>query len=139
MQVHPGLSEEERKRLCCSINYEKLSRAALSHLAENTLFPLEHFALALVSQRSKLKSLLRSATATHEEGRDEDCDQVVLYVRQQDALSEHEKVKPRLQSLQTRVLEVESVCMKLQPQNVKMRKSRMLRLVYGRSLPLLCS
>lgn len=147
MQVHPGLTEEERGRLCCSINYEKLSPAASSHLAENAHFPPEHAALALVMQRSKLKSLLRyaepSGAVALEGGRVEGCDQVVLYARQLNASGEQdEKVSPRLQRMQTRVLEVEkveNVCMKMHPQIVKIRKSRMLRLIYGRSLPLLCS
>ncbi|XP_057796598.1 BTB/POZ domain-containing protein At3g22104-like [Salvia miltiorrhiza] len=139
LEVHRGLSEEERRILCCSINYEKLSPTALSHLIGNARFPWEHVALALVSRRSKLRSLLRPAGTTYEGGRVEGCDQVVLYARQLNASDKHKKVKPRLQGMQTRVSEVEMVCRKMQPQNVKMRKSRTSRLVYGRSLPLLCS
>ncbi|KAG6423480.1 hypothetical protein SASPL_113876 [Salvia splendens] len=103
LEVHPGLSEEERWRLCCSISYEKLSPPVLSHLTENARFPSEHVALTLVFQRNKDEEV-----SNLEGGRVKGCGEVL-------------------------------VCMKMQPQIVKMRKSRISRLVYGRSLPLLCS
>ncbi|KAL1562402.1 BTB/POZ domain-containing protein-like protein isoform X1 [Salvia divinorum] len=103
LEVHPGLSEEERRILCSSIKYEKLSVPVLSHLSENARFPSEHVALAIVFQRSKCEEV--SAV----EGGRSNCKDEVL------------------------------VCMKMQPQIVKMRKSKISRLVYGRSLPLLCS
>lgn len=129
MQVHPGLSEEERRKLCCSLNYEKLSLEELRHLTQNGNFPLKYAALVVVSQGSKLKSLLRHAelslVASHKgrgvEGRESP---IVLYARQLNASREAEE---------------EEVCMKVQPQIGKMGKSRVLRLSYGRSLPLLCS
>lgn len=103
MQVHQGLLKEERWRLCCSINYEKLSPPVLSHLTENARFPSEHVALALVFQRNKYEEVSKL-----EGGRVKGCDEVL-------------------------------VCTKMQHQIVKMRKSRICRLVYGRSLPLFCS
>lgn len=138
-EVHPGLSGEERRKLCCSLDYEKLSTEALRHLTQNANFPSEYAALALVSQQSKLKSLLQYAeqsTNTIHKGRK---DQVVLYARKLNASGENEKRRPRLQGVEWRVLEVEKVCMKMQPQMERMRKSRMPRHSYGRFLPMLCS
>lgn len=138
MQVHLGLSGEERRKLWCSLDYEKLSIEALRHLTQNANFPSEYAALALVSQQSKLKSLLQYAdqsAATIHKGR-KDSEQVVLYARKLNASGEKEKLR---QGMEWRGLEVEKVCMKMQPQMEKMRKSRMSRHSYARSLPMLCS
>lgn len=129
--MHPGLSGEERRKLCCSLDYEKLSTEALRHLTQNANLPSEYAALALVSQQSKLKSLLQyaeqSAATIHKGRKDRGCDQVVLYARKLN-------VRPRLQGVEWRVLEVE-----MQSQMENMRKSRMSRHSCGRSLPMLCS
>lgn len=141
--MHTGLSGEERRKLCCSLDYEKLSTETLRHLTQNANFPSEYAALALVSQQSKLKSLLQyaeqSAATIHKGRKDRGSDQVVLYARKLTASGENEKQRPRLQGVEWRVLEVEKVCMKMQPQMENMRKSRMSRHSYGRSLPMLCS
>ncbi|KAG6420437.1 hypothetical protein SASPL_116964 [Salvia splendens] len=90
-----------RWRLCCSINYEKLSPPVLSHLTENARFPSEHVALALIFQRNKYEEVSNLEGGRRVNG----CDEVL-------------------------------VCTKMQPQIVKMRKSRISRLVYGRFIDL---
>lgn len=40
LKVHPDLQEEQKLRVCCALNHDKLSLEALEHLAENLSFSL---------------------------------------------------------------------------------------------------
>ncbi|KAG6722396.1 hypothetical protein I3843_03G159700 [Carya illinoinensis] len=153
LEVHAGLLEEEKLKICCALNYEKLSAEACVHLSHNKKFPSRSAVQALISQQYKLKSLLhgtnnsRSLTdspSTSSEVRskgkkDEASKQVVLYAGKLDISSESEKLRAHLQGMQWRVIELEKVCRKMQTQMAKILKSRVSSHGHTRSLPKLCS
>ncbi|KAM7503571.1 hypothetical protein LguiB_002475 [Lonicera macranthoides] len=153
LEVHPGLSEEEKRRVCCGLNYGKLSSEACNHLAQNPKFPSKSTAQALTSQQNKLKSLLDDTNgpkpiidssfgpieAKSKGNKDKGCEQIVIYAQKLDVLAENEKLKAHLQGMQWRVMELEKACKKMQSQMSKMMKSRLSRQSSARSLPSLCS
>ncbi|XAR68070.1 hypothetical protein NMG60_11003070 [Bertholletia excelsa] len=145
LEVHGGLSKEEKLNICCGLNYEKLSAEARNHLAQNKKFPSKSTVEALISQQSKLKSLLQETNLAKpfidSPGGDEDgaCKQIVLYSKKIDLSAENQKLRAHLQGMQWRVLELEKVCRKMQNQMNKIMKSRLSRHSNARSLPRLCS
>lgn len=147
MQVHSSLSEEQKIKVCLGLNYEKLSSEAFNHLSKNTKFPSKSAINALVSQQRKLKGLLLDsadqATFTgspwQETKEEEGSEQVVLYAKRLNLSDENAKLKAHLQGMQCRVVELESVCRKMQVQMSKMMKSRIPRQGNAKSVPRLCS
>lgn len=152
MQVHSGLPEEQKMKVCRGLTYEKLSPQALDHLTRSAKFPLESAAQAVASQQHKLKSLLQDtnhATITGPSSgplktangsrRDEGSKQVVLYAKKFNLTNENEKLKAHLQGMQGRVVELEKVCRKMQVQMTKVMKSRMASHSSAKSVPRLCS
>ena len=154
LQVHGGLSEEERLRICCGLNYEKLSAEACIHLSQNKRFPPKSAVQALISQQFKLKNLLNSTPSSTTSFIDSPCssndagkkgkkdktsEQVVLYAEKFDISADNEKLRAHLQGMQWRVMELEKVCKKMQTQMEKITKSRAPGNSYTRSLPKLCS
>jgi len=118
--VHAGLSEEEKLKICCVLNYEKLSAEVCIHLSQNSKFPSKSAVQALISQQYKLKSLLHgtnnskpytdspctsSADVSSMGKQDEATDQVVLYAGKLDVLSDNEELKAHLQGMQWRVID----------------------------------
>ncbi|CAA2995081.1 BTB POZ domain-containing At3g22104 [Olea europaea subsp. europaea] len=113
LEVHSGLSEEDKMRVCSGINYDKLSSEVANHIAQNIKIPPKLAAEALVSQQCKLKSLLedtdqpkpvmdstcsfverectRTKNKTHE--------QIVLYARKLNLSDENKKLKVHLQGV----------------------------------------
>lgn len=149
-QVHMGLTEEVKMRVCCGLNYEKLSSETCNHLAHNKNFPPNSATLALLSQHSKLESLLQDTnsqtpfldspcSSVAADSRDEEGEQIVLYAGKLNLTNENEKLKAHLQGMQWRVLELEKVCKKMQTQMTKMMKSRLSSQSSARSIPRLCS
>ncbi|KAA8524554.1 hypothetical protein F0562_010977 [Nyssa sinensis] len=153
LEVHAGLSEEEKMNICCGLNYEKLSSETCNHLAHNAKFPSKSAAQAIISQQYKLKNLLQdtnqptpftdspcSFVEINSKGKkNEACEQIVLYAGKLDLSSENEKLKAHLQGMQWRVLELEKVCKKMQTQMTKIMKSRLSNHSNAKSLPRLCS
>ncbi|KAF7805836.1 BTB/POZ domain-containing protein [Senna tora] len=151
LEVHGGLSEEERVKICCSLNYEKLSTKACLHLSQNTKFPSRSAVQALVVQQSKLKTLLLSTPSTtpftvsprscSDVGgtKNRTSEQVVLYSGKFQVSKPGDKLSSHLQGIQWRVSELENICRKLQTQMAKMMRSRVSGHSYSRSLPKLCS
>ncbi|GFZ12952.1 phototropic-responsive NPH3 family protein [Actinidia rufa] len=137
LEVHDGLSEEEKVNLCCGLNNEKLSSEACKHLAQNNKFPPKSAVQALTSQHNKLKNLLRATNQTKPfidsspgfvdidaEKKGEACEQIVVYAGKIDRLTENEKLRVHLQGMQWRVMELEKLCGKMQTQMAKIMKSR---------------
>ncbi|KAL8167567.1 hypothetical protein V2J09_009066 [Rumex salicifolius] len=132
LEVHPGLSEEERLNICCVLNYEKLSSESCFHLAQNKKFPSRSAVQALICQQGKFKDVLQDEHHTPKsvyanahrakgEGRG---GKVVLFARKPDTvMPENEKLKAQVQAMQWRVNELEKVCKKMQTQMTKIRKS----------------
>ncbi|KAI4322583.1 hypothetical protein L6164_022260 [Bauhinia variegata] len=153
LEVHTGLSEEERLKICCGLNYEKLSAEACLHLSQNKNFPSKSTVQALIIQQSKLKNLLlatpsstsftdspcSSSDAGKRGNKDKTSEQVVLYAGNFDTSVDNEKLRAHLQGMQWRVMELEKVCRKMQSQMAKMAKSKASGHSYARSLPKLCS
>lgn len=152
VQAHSGLSEEEKKRLCYALNYEKLSSESCEHLARNSKFPSRSAVEALASQQNKLKSLLEDTSQPEpfidspcslvdteiKDKKEDSCDQIVLYAGRVDISNENEKLRANLRGMQCRVVELEKICKKMQNQMSKMLKSRVSRQNNARSLPRLC-
>ncbi|XP_059661953.1 BTB/POZ domain-containing protein At3g22104 isoform X2 [Cornus florida] len=152
LEVHSGLSEEEKMNICCGLNYKKLSSEVCSHLARNTKFPSKSAVQALVSQQSVLKSLLQETNQPNpfidspcsfveidSTGNEKACEQIVLYAGKLDLSSENENLRAHLQGMQWRVQELEKVCRKMQARMTKIMKSRLSSHSNARSLPRLCS
>lgn len=152
-KVHSNLSEEEALRVCCGLNYEKLSSEVCNNLTKNPKFPSKSAVQALISRQFKLRNLLEetnppnvfsgspySSVETKGKGRsDESCEQIVLYAGKLDLSTENENLKAHLQGMQWRVLELEKVCQKMQIQMAKMMKSKLTTQNSAKSLPRLCS
>ncbi|CAL0303936.1 unnamed protein product [Lupinus luteus] len=147
LEVHAQLSQEDRVKVCCVINYEKLSPQACLHLSQNTKFPPKSAVQALVSQPSKLNNLLRLTPGTTpynnspcSSGKeDKTGEQDVLYDENFNVSADNEKLRTHLQGMQCRVMELEKICKKMQSQMAKITKSKVSGQSNARSLPKLCS
>ncbi|XWS54288.1 hypothetical protein CRYUN_Cryun10bG0077600 [Craigia yunnanensis] len=152
LEVHAGLSEEEKVKICYALNYEKLSAEACIYLSQNANFPSKSAVQALTSQQLKLKNLLQGTnntklymdspcnfTKTRGKGKkDEANEQIVLYSGRLDISADNEKLRAHLQGMQWRVMELEKVCKKMQTQMAKIMKSKVSSHSTARSLPRLC-
>ncbi|KAF9679065.1 hypothetical protein SADUNF_Sadunf07G0101300 [Salix dunnii] len=153
LQVHTGLSEEEKIKIYCALNYEKLSVEARNHLSQNKRFPSKGAVQALMSQQVKLKSLVKATDKTkcyidspsgaleigNKGKKNEASEQSVLYAGKLDSPTNNEKLRAHLQGMQWRVTELEKICLKMQTQMTKIKKSRVSSQSTPRSLPKLCS
>ncbi|CAA2990118.1 BTB POZ domain-containing At3g22104 [Olea europaea subsp. europaea] len=152
LEVHSGLSEEEKTRVCCGLAYEKLSPGALSHLAQNNKFPSKSALEALNFQQCRLKNLLQPTNQPNNftnspifretertEKKDKTHEQILLYAGNLDFSIENESTGAHLQGMQWRVLELEEICRKMQIQMTKMMKSRLSNHSNAKSVPRLCS
>ncbi|OIW05926.1 hypothetical protein TanjilG_07202 [Lupinus angustifolius] len=153
LEVHDHLSQEERVKICCGLNYEKLSSQACLHLSQNSKFPSKSAVQALISKQSKLNNLLRTtpsttpfnnspcgSSGTAQRGKkDKISEQVVLYDGNIDLSVDNEKLRVHLQGMQCRVTELEKICLKMQSQMAKITKSKVSGCSNARSLPKLCS
>ncbi|XP_006829676.2 coleoptile phototropism protein 1 [Amborella trichopoda] len=54
LKAHPGLSKQDRKRLCCLLDGRKLSQEACIHAAHNDRVPVRTVIHVLLSDRTKL-------------------------------------------------------------------------------------
>lgn len=144
-------------RVCCGLNYEKLSSEVCNSLTRNPKFPSKSAVQALISQQFKLRNLLQDTNPSNDfsvsplpspyssveskgKGKnDESCEQIVLYAGKLDLSTENENLKAHLQGMQWRVLELEKVCQKMQIKMAKMMKSKLPTQNSAKSLPRLCS
>lgn len=140
-------------KLCCALNFKKLSAETCVHLSQNTKFPSKSAVQALISQQLKLKSLLHDTSNSKSNDdlqckamevgkkieKDEADEQVVLYAGKLDHSAEKEDLRANLQGMQWRVMELEKICRKMQEQMAKIMKSKVRSHNHTRSLPRLCS
>ncbi|KAK2644278.1 hypothetical protein Ddye_019473 [Dipteronia dyeriana] len=137
LEVHTGLSREEKMRVCRALNYKKLSTDALKHLALNSKFPTRLAVQSFnINQQFKIKSLLSN---THDSL---DAKQY-LYAKKKLNLSAETTVKfeaLQLQEMQWRVVQMEKICRIRQAQmgNI-VTKPRLSSSGNARYLPKLCS
>ncbi|XWS39545.1 hypothetical protein CRYUN_Cryun18bG0064600 [Craigia yunnanensis] len=153
LEVHTGLSEEEKMKICCALNYGKLSTEACIHLSQNAKFPSKSAVQALIFQQLKLKNLLQGAnntklytdspcnfTETRDKAKkDKASEQIVLFSGRLDISADNEKLRAHLQGMQWRVMELEKICKKMLTQMAKITKSKVSSHSTARSLPRLCS
>ncbi|XP_022726504.1 BTB/POZ domain-containing protein At3g22104 [Durio zibethinus] len=153
LEVHAGLSEEEKIKICCALNYEKLSTEACIQLSQNAKFRSKSTVKALISQQLKLKNLLQGTNDAKlytdspcsfietraKAKKDEASEQIVLFSERLDISADNENLRTRLQGMQWRVTELEKVCKKMQTQMAKIMKSKESSHSTARSLPRLCS
>ncbi|OWM78589.1 BTB/POZ domain-containing protein At3g22104 isoform X2 [Punica granatum] len=151
LEVHSGLSEEEKMRLCSALNYDKLSPESHKHLSQNTKFPSKTAIQALRTKQCKLKSLLQASkdpklpngespcALSKGKVKDEEGDQIVIYAGELDPMADNERLRAHLQGMQWRVMELEKVCWKMQTQMTKILKAKTPSHSSARSLPKLCS
>ncbi|KAJ8465228.1 hypothetical protein OPV22_027780 [Ensete ventricosum] len=137
LEVHGELSEEERMKICCAINHDKLSSESCMHLAGNPKFPSRTAVKALISQQSKLKSLLQNTDyappkdSKHKKNRFDN--------NKLDCSMDTEKLSTQLHEMQWRVTELEKICKKMQTQMGEVMKNTISNPSGSRSLPMLCS
>ncbi|CAK9142635.1 unnamed protein product [Ilex paraguariensis] len=122
LEVHNGLCEEEKIRLCCALNYDKLSPGTLGQLAQNTKFPPIAVVTAIVSQQSKLKKLPKDANhlKTFSDwpvcsnkkgiGAKKVSEQIFLRAKNYDFPSHCEKLRLQMQGIPWKVVKLEEVC-----------------------------
>ncbi|KAI6672843.1 hypothetical protein NL676_000749 [Syzygium grande] len=150
LEVHAGLSEEEKIKMSRALNYRKLSAEACKHLSENSKFPSKIIAQAVNSQQFKLKSLIRVSSNSSaftsspcnfsdDIKKDEAGKQIVLYAGDLDLSTDNVRLRAQLQGMQSRVTELEKLCRKMQNQMAKVLRSRVSSSHKSRSLPRLCS
>ncbi|KAI3440680.1 NPH3 domain-containing protein [Psidium guajava] len=150
MEVHAGLSEGEKIKMCRALNYRKLSAEARKHLSENSKFPSKIITQALNSQEFELKSLIRVSSnpsaftsspcsLSGNIKKDEAGEQIVLYAGDLDLSTDDVRLRAQLQGMQSRVTELEKLCRKMQTQMAKVLRSRVSSSQKSRSLPRLCS
>uniref|UniRef100_A0A1D1XKG7 BTB/POZ domain-containing protein At3g22104 n=1 Tax=Anthurium amnicola TaxID=1678845 RepID=A0A1D1XKG7_9ARAE len=146
LEAHAALSEEEKMKVCCAVNYAKISTESCKHLARNSKFPSRTAIQALISQQSKLRSLLQDMNNNKTplsspmlEKEVKEGEQIILYAKKLGLPTENEKLKAHLQGMQWRVMELEKLCRKMQTQMAKIMKTRISTPSGPRSLPRLCS
>lgn len=148
--MHRGLSEEEKMKICNTLNYGKLSDEVCIDLSYNSKFPLKSSVQALSSQQFKLRSLLygtnnsklhdddlhsRPVKVENKVKKDESSELLVLYAEKLD----DGNIKEHLKGMQRRAMELEKACRKMQIQMANITKSRVPNNSNARSLPKLCS
>ncbi|CAL9066891.1 BTB/POZ domain-containing protein At3g22104-like isoform X1 [Musa acuminata AAA Group] len=137
LEVHGELSEEERMKICYAINHDMLSSESCMHLAGNPKFPSRTAVQALISQQSKLKSLLQNTDSAppkdskHKKNRFDN--------NKLDCSTDNEKLSAQLHEMQWRVTELEKICKKMQTQMAEVMKNTISNPSGSRSLPMLCS
>ncbi|CAM8954422.1 unnamed protein product [Rhodiola kirilowii] len=152
IQVHGGLSKEEKLKICSALNYDKLSPEACAHLAQNSKFPSRPIVEVLISQQLKLKSVLKNINmGNYPKNFTADVIENITAnsikkapvhggaTTDNNVASDDQTLKEELHGMQWRVLKLEKVCKKMQIQMTKVTKSRQGSQTGMRSLPKLCS
>ncbi|XWS19491.1 hypothetical protein CRYUN_Cryun31cG0020600 [Craigia yunnanensis] len=146
LEVHGGLCEAQKMRICSALNYAKLSTDALRHLARNSKFPSRIAIQAFINQQSKLENLLEgknhldtfSGSLSAEESINSD--QILLYSKRVNLPRKAEQLDVQLQGMQCRVTELEKFCGIMQTQIGNIPRTRLSSLGNNaRFLPKLCS
>ncbi|GAB4850666.1 hypothetical protein Ancab_029977 [Ancistrocladus abbreviatus] len=161
LESHPGLSTEERSRLCRCLNYEKLSLEACKDLAKNPRIPPRVTVEALASQtaakgydldhdqsscESPTTSSIRSSNMTLSSSISNKISKsIVLYNDKGSADAESnpeqeitsEDMRLNIQRMQWRVLELEKLCREMKGQMSKLFMKHH-KSMPNRSSPRLC-
>ncbi|KAK4420515.1 BTB/POZ domain-containing protein [Sesamum alatum] len=152
LEVHSGLSEDQKTKICSGLNYEKLSSEEINDLTRNVNFPSQFAAQALILRQRRLESLLQDtdeavsidlpptlSKPAHKGRKGEGSQQIVLYAKKLSLCDESKKLRAHLQGMQWRALELEKFCRRMQIQMTKMMRSRLLSGHGSKSVPKICS
>ncbi|KAK8601109.1 hypothetical protein V6N13_059160 [Hibiscus sabdariffa] len=124
LQVHGGICEPQKMRICSALNYAKLSTDALRNLARNSKFPSRIAIQGFLNQESKLESLL--------EGQE--------HIDTFSLLGKAEQLDIQLQGMQCRVTDLEKLCGIMHTRIGNIPRTRLSSLGNNaRFLPKLCS
>lgn len=138
------MTEEEKVKMCCVLNYDKLSAETSINVSKNIRFPSISSIQTLVSEQVKLKNLLQTANNSKSitslpRKLDECRNKSSTRDEKLDFPDDSEKMKAHLQGIQWKVMELERACKKMQTQMGKVMKSRVTSHSQLKSLPWLCS
>ncbi|KAK8642170.1 hypothetical protein V6N13_011527 [Hibiscus sabdariffa] len=110
LQIHDGICEAQKMRICSALNYAKLSTDALRHLARNSKFPSRIAIQGFLNQQSKLENSLEgqkhintfSGPISTEESikEKENSDQILVYAKRVDVPEKAEQLDVQLQGMQ---------------------------------------
>ncbi|GAB2275225.1 hypothetical protein Dimus_009986 [Dionaea muscipula] len=143
LESHPGLSSEERSRLCRCLNFKKLSLEACKDLAKNPRIPPRIAVEALAAQpavkdynyesscESPTPTTATAATATtssisvnfsnNNMIRKSNCSQIVMYNKDVESIEEeNEDMRVNIEKMQWRVMELEKMCREMKGQMSKL-------------------
>ncbi|MBA0720405.1 hypothetical protein Golax_008027 [Gossypium laxum] len=150
LQVHGGICEAEKMRICSALNYAKLSTDALRHLARNSKFPSRIAIQGFINQQSKLENLFEgqkhidtiSGSISIEESikENENSDQVLVYAKRVDVPGKAEQLEVQLPGMQFRLTELDKFSGTIHTQIGNIPRTRLSSLGNNaRFLPKLCS
>ncbi|KAF8115782.1 hypothetical protein N665_0025s0231 [Sinapis alba] len=121
LKSHPLLSEHDRRRLCKTMNCEKLSRDACLHAAQNDRLPLRTIVQVLFSEQVKMRMMMmqdKQAAETNEEnpeGRED---------KGTSRESEVRTLKEELENVKRKMAELQDDYNELQQENEKLKSSK---------------
>ncbi|GMI91492.1 hypothetical protein like AT3G22104 [Hibiscus trionum] len=142
LQIHGGICEAQKMRICSALNYAKLSTYALRHLARNSKFPSRIAIQGFLNQQSKLEGQKHINTFITAESikEKENSYQILVYAKRVDVPEEAEQLDVQLQGMQCRVTEPEKLCGIMHAQIGNIPRTRLSSLGNNaRFLPKLCS
>ncbi|KAL4289818.1 hypothetical protein GQ457_14G010590 [Hibiscus cannabinus] len=150
LEVHGGLCEAKKMRICSALNYAKLSTDALRRLARNSKFPSRIAIQVFINQQSKLENLFEgkkhldtdtfTGSIFAEESINEKASFNQILVYEKRSPSKAEQIDVKLQGMQCRVTELEKYCGIMQTQMGNIPRTRLSSLGNNaRFLPKLCS
>ncbi|CAN8236837.1 unnamed protein product [Cochlearia groenlandica] len=99
LKTHPTLSEHDRRRLCKTMNCEKLSLDACLHAAQNDRLPLRTIVQVLFSEQVKMRMMMREKK---QETKEENSDEVKLLSRD----NEIKILKEELETVKKKMSEI---------------------------------
>ncbi|CAO2828256.1 unnamed protein product [Amaranthus hypochondriacus] len=124
LKAHPWLSESERESVSGVMNYEKLTLEACTHAAQNERLPLRSVVQVLFFEQLQLRHAIAGtlyltphhntasseSTAVHESDGSDDVTEKLKKKRWREAIRENEVLRLDMDSMRTRVQELETEC-----------------------------
>ncbi|KAG5377083.1 hypothetical protein IGI04_041679 [Brassica rapa subsp. trilocularis] len=123
LKTHPSLSEHDRRRLCKTMNCEKLSLDACLHAAQNDRLPLRTIVQintqVLFSEQVKMRMMMQEKQAGNNEENPEGCDD-----KRTSRDSEVRKLKGELENVRSKMAELQDDYNELQQEYEKLNSSK---------------
>ncbi|CAG7911592.1 unnamed protein product [Brassica rapa] len=123
LKTHPSLSEHDRRRLCKTMNCEKLSLDACLHAAQNDRLPLRTIVQintqVLFSEQVKMRMMMQEKQAGNNEENPEGSDD-----KRTSRDSEVRKLKGELENVRSKMAELQDDYNELQQEYEKLNSSK---------------